>query len=134
MTTKRYEIIVEGSDDGVNWKEYYFYHKPGDLKKRPTRISPFQPRIDWQAWFLPFGFFRNQYWFQAFLVRLLQGSPEVLKLLKYNPFPEKPPLYVRAMMYDYNYTTPQEKRETGCWWKRTLVGVYSYPIKLTGKE
>lgn len=130
MTTKRHEIIIEGSDDGIEWKEYHFFQKPGDLKRRPRRISPYQPRIDWQAWFLPFGYFHGGEWFHDFLIRLLQGKPDVLKLLKYNPFQDKPPQFIRALMYDYNYTTPQEKNETGCWWKRSLIGTFVKPMRL----
>jgi len=132
MTTKRYEIVVEGSEDGQTWKEYEFYFKPGDLRHRPRRISPFQPRLDWQAWFLPFGSFGvgRQAWFSSFLVKLLEGSKPVLKLLKTNPFPEKPPKYVRALAYDYTFTTFQEKSETGNWWKRTSAGNYSPPLHL----
>ncbi len=130
MTTKRYEIIVEGSDDGIVWKEYEFFYKPGDVTWRPRRISPYQPRIDWQAWFLPFGYFNYQWWFQQFLVKLLQGNRTVLKLLKHNPFPDEAPLYVRALYYDYEFTTFQEKSETGHWWKRRLMGAYSPVLHL----
>ena len=134
MTTVRNEIILEGSDDGVNWKEYEFYHKPGDLKKRPARISPYQPRLDWQAWFLPFRSVMHQVWFQLFLIKILEGAPLVLKLLKNNPFPEKPPKYIRVLMYDYVYTTREEKKRSGHWWKRTLVGESVRPFSLTGKK
>lgn len=132
MTTKRYEIVVEGSRDGVEWKEYAFYHKPGDLKRRPRRISPYQPRIDWQAWFLPFRPYPTPYWFQSFLVKLLQNSKPVVRLLRFNPFADTdgPPKYVRARMYDYEFTTFQEKKETGCWWKRTDCGLFVFPILL----
>jgi hypothetical protein len=130
MTTKRFEIVIEGSDDGETWREYLFYYKPGNLAWRPRRISPYQPRLDWQAWFLPFDSFENQEWFQRFLVKLLQGSPPVLKLLKYNPFAERPPIYVRVLLYDYEFTTREERARTGNWWKRTLVGMYAEPRML----
>lgn len=132
MTTKRYEIIVEGSEDGKTWKEYEFYFKPDDVTWRPRRISPFQPRLDWQAWFLPFGTFGvgRQAWFKAFLVRVLQGSKPVLSLLRTNPFPNAPPKYIRALAYDYQFTTFKEKKETGQWWKREFVGPYSPTFQL----
>lgn len=130
MTTKRYEIIVEGSMDGVEWKEYLFYYKPSELDRRPRRISPYQPRLDWQAWFLPFSKFGSERWFTSFLGHLLQGTPDVVDLLRYNPFPEKPPKFVRAQAYDYVFTSAEEKKSTGCWWKRTYAGVYSPPISL----
>jgi lipase maturation factor 1 len=130
MTTQRVEIVVEGSLDGVLWKEYLFFYKPQELSRRPRRISPYQPRLDWQAWFLPFRPFQFEWWFQRFLTKLLQGSPSVLKLLKHNPFPEKPPVYVRALAYDYKFTTCKEKAETGNWWKRRLLGSFAFPQQL----
>lgn len=130
MTTKRYEIVVEGSDDGVNWKEYLFQYKPSELDRRPRRISPYQPRLDWQAWFLPFTDYYSEPWFQNFLVRLLQGSPYVLKLLRHNPFPEKPPRFIRALAYDYIFSTAEEKKKSGVWWTREYVGFYSPTLSL----
>lgn len=130
MTTKRYEIIVEGSNDGKEWKEYEFPFKPGDISRRPRRVSPYQPRIDWQAWFLPFEYFAFKTWFQLFLIKILQGTPEVLRLLRINPFPEKPPKYIRALMYDYNYTTFAEKKKTGNWWKREYISEYAPSMRL----
>jgi lipase maturation factor 1 len=129
MTTKRYEIVFEGSEDGKNWKEYYFYHKPGELNKRPTRISPYQPRLDWQAWFLPFQQPWNEPWLGSFIYHLLKGTPEVLRLIKYSPF-ATPPKYVRSLMYDYEFTTFEERKQTGNWWKRTYVDVFTLPKTL----
>ena len=36
MTTTRPEIIVEGSEDGQEWRPYEFRFKPGDLRRRPA--------------------------------------------------------------------------------------------------
>ncbi|WP_068470995.1 lipase maturation factor family protein [Candidatus Protochlamydia phocaeensis] len=130
MTTERIEIIIEGSEDMHEWKEYLFYYKPSEITRRPRRISPYQPRLDWQAWFLPFSDFRDERWFQHLLFHLLKGTPDVLKLLRNNPFPDKPPKYVRALMYDYTFSSFKEKKEKGWWWKRTLVGAYSPIISL----
>jgi hypothetical protein len=134
MTTKRYEIIIEGSNDGQNWREYQFFYKPGDIAWRPRRISPYQPRLDWQAWFLPFRSFNTQLWFQQFLTKLLQGSYRVTKLLKYNPFPDSPPRFIRALVYDYEFTTSKEREETGHWWKRRLLGSFSPTMRLATDE
>lgn len=134
MTTTRYEIVVEGSDDNVEWKEYLFWHKPSELTRRPRRISPYQPRLDWQAWFLPFSTFQSEEWFQSFLYRLLQGKSEVLALLRENPFAAKPPALIRALIYEYEFTSFSERKQTGCWWKRTYMGTYSPTIKLRMRE
>jgi predicted DCC family thiol-disulfide oxidoreductase YuxK len=130
MTTKRDEIIVECSNDGTNWLPYEFKHKPGEVKRRPDFVAPFQPRLDWQMWFAALGRHQQNLWFENFCVRLLQGSPEVLALLEKNPFPGKPPRYIRARLYEYRFTDAAEHRSTGAWWKRELVGEYLPPISL----
>lgn len=130
MTTKRYEVIVEGSDDGVTWKEYFFYFKPSEITRRPRRISPFQPRIDWQIWFLPFTNYYTEVWFQNFLYHLLKGTPNVLKLIRHNPFSEKPPQFIRAHLYDYVFSDFKTKKEKGEWWTRTYVKPYSPTLSL----
>jgi len=132
MTTSRQEIVVEGSDDLRSWKAYEFRAKPGDVLRRPAFVEPHQPRLDWQMWFAALSPYEVTPWFRLFLTRLLQGSQPVLGLLDRNPFPAHPPKYVRATLYDYHFTTPSERRETGAWWRRTLVGAYSPVLSLGG--
>ena len=122
MTTERREIIVEGSNDGVTWLPYEFKYKPGDVNRRPGFVEPFQPRLDWQMWFAALGDYRQNPWFVNFCVRLLQGSPEVLALLAKNPFPSRPPRYLRAELYEYHFTDLQEHHASGAWWKREPAG------------
>jgi predicted DCC family thiol-disulfide oxidoreductase YuxK len=124
MTTARPEIIVEGSNDGVHWLEYSFKYKPGDVKRPPVWNIPDQPRLDWQMWFAALGTPMQNPWFSQFLQRLLENSPEVTALLASNPFPQKPPLYVRAILYDYRYTSREEKQKTGAWWVRQPEEIY----------
>lgn len=130
MTTERDEIVLEGSDDGVTWQEYEFPYKPGDVARRPRWVEPHQPRLDWQMWFAALGSYRNNPWVLRLMERLLEGEPEVLRLLAKNPFPDHPPRYVRALLYEYRFTTPEERRETGAWWVRDLRGVYVPPVGL----
>jgi predicted DCC family thiol-disulfide oxidoreductase YuxK len=130
MTTTLPEIIVEGSDDGVHWREYEFKYKPGDVMRRPRWNAPHQPRLDWQMWFAALGTASENPWFSRFLQRLLENSPEVTALLGSNPFPRKPPLYVRALLYDYRYSSPEEKKATGAWWVRQPEGIYYPPVAL----
>jgi hypothetical protein len=130
MTTTRPEIIVEGSDDGANWKPYEFKYKPGNIYRGLPFVAPHQPRLDWQMWFAALGTYRENPWFVNFEARLLQGSPSVLKLLAYNPFPAKPPRFVRAQIYDYRFTDWETRRRTGAVWRRELMGTYLRPISL----
>ncbi|MGA2029809.1 MAG: lipase maturation factor family protein [Verrucomicrobiota bacterium] len=130
MTTTRNEIIVEGSDDEINWLPYEFKYKPGDVNRRPGFVEPVQPRLDWQMWFAALGNVQQNPWFGNFCERLLQGSPAVLALLEKNPFPKHPPRYIRAEFYDYHFTNITERRATGAWWKREFVGEYLPPVSL----
>ena len=130
MTTTRPEIVIEGSNDGVAWLAYEFKYKPEDLTRRPAWVAPHQPRLDWQMWFAALGDYQSDPWIIRFMARLLQGSPEVLRLLGRNPFPDGPPHYVRAMLYRYRFTSPEERRSTGAWWSRELKGVYVPAVSL----
>lgn len=134
MTTTRPEIIMEGSNDGERWLAYDFKYKPGNLMKPPSWAAPHQPRLDWQMWFAALGNYRNNPWFVNFAVRLLQDSPEVVALLADNPFADRPPRYIRAMIYDYQFTTPGERKATGNWWKRELLGTYLPPVSLNKSQ
>jgi lipase maturation factor len=130
MTTTRAEIIVEGSNDGTTWLAYEFKYKPGDLDRRPPWVAPHQPRLDWQMWFAALGDYRTDPWVLHFMARVLEGSPEVLKLMRRNPFPNASPRYLRAMLYQYHFTTPAERNSTGNWWSREPKGEYVPPVSL----
>jgi hypothetical protein len=134
MTTARPEIIVEGSNDGQTWVPYEFKYKPDDLKRRPHFVAPHQPRLDWQMWFAALGNYQGNRWFINFCVRLLQGSPEVLRLLERNPFPGKPPRYIRAVVYDYHFTDRETHFQTGDWWRRESKGLYCPVLSVPEKK
>jgi Lipase maturation factor len=133
MTTSRPEIQVEGSRDGVHWEPYVFRWKPGPLDRAPGFVAPHQPRLDWQMWFAALGTCRQNPWFVEFLERLLEGSPPVLGLLAHDPFPDHPPRFVRAQLYDYHFTSPAELRASGRWWRREALGAYC-PVLSLGAE
>lgn len=129
MTTERPEIILEGSQDGVNWLEFQFRWKPGDLTRRPSIVAPHQPRLDWQMWFAALNPRGNEYWLNALMLRLLEGSPEVTGLLEQAPFRDQAPRYIRLVYYRYEFTTGNQ--DNGNWWRRTKLGAltpaYSLP-------
>jgi predicted DCC family thiol-disulfide oxidoreductase YuxK len=132
MTTERDEIVIEGSNDGLAWREYEFRYKPGDLARRPPWNIPHQPRLDWQMWFAALEDPRRLRWFARFLERVLENEPSVMALLAGNPFPDKPPLYVRAQFYDYTYADARAKAQ-GLWWNRRLLGPYFPTVRLKGE-
>jgi membrane protein implicated in regulation of membrane protease activity len=145
---KRYELVIEGTADRVltsatRWQEYGFKAKPGDPMRRPPQIAPWHLRLDWLIWFIPFSIGitshgiqvgRYDIWFVRFILKLLAGDRATLRLMGTNPFPDRPPAYIRALLYDYRYTTPEEKRDTGAWWVRQQLGVYLPAISVKELE
>lgn len=134
MTTRRPEIVVEGSRDGRTWLAYEFRWKPGDLARSPRFVAPYQPRLDWQMWFAALGRSEDNAWFVRFLLRLLDGSPQVTSLLERNPFGATPPRFVRAVLYDYRFTDLATRRAHGTWWRREPMGLYCPALSRTGEE
>ena len=132
MTTTRPEIVIEGSDDTEHWREYTFPYKPGPLHRGLPFVAPYQPRLDWQMWFAALGDYQQNVWMGGLLYRLLTGSPAVTKLLDPPPF-QKPPRYMRALLYEYRFTTPHERSQTGAVWERTLRGTWFGPVSLRGR-
>jgi predicted DCC family thiol-disulfide oxidoreductase YuxK len=133
MTTQRDEIVIEGSYDGTNWREYEFRYKPGDVMRRPPWNIPHQPRLDWQMWFAALDDPQHLPWFERFLQRVLENDPVVTVLLERNPFADARPRYVRALFYDYTYADADEKAR-GRWWNRRLLGLYFPVVSLKSTE
>jgi len=121
-------IVVEGTSDGKEWKEYGFRWKPGDSKRMPGFAAPHQPRLDAQMWLAVFGKCEDAPWFQQFMGRLASASKPVLGLLSSDPFHGVPPASVRARLYDYRFTTFAEWRRTGDWWRRVDRGEFCPPV------
>jgi len=126
MTTERQEIVIEGSQDGQTWLAYEFPYKPGDLHRAPPVVAPHQPRLDWQMWFAALGTYQENRWFTNLMIRMMQGEPVVLRLLKHNPFPNKPPKYVRARLYLYRFS----RFGNPDWWTREERGLYFPTVSL----
>ncbi len=125
MTRGRYEIEFQGSNDGQNWIAYPFRNKPQALNQAPGIYAPYQPRFDWNLWFASLGDWRQNDIVPLTEERLLENDPDVLALFKGNPFPDAPPRYVRAVLWQYWFTTEAEKQKTGNWWTREYMGLYA---------
>jgi hypothetical protein len=135
ITRPRYEVIVEGTDEAVltpstQWREYEFRGKPGELGRMPPQIAPYHLRLDWLMWFAAMSSYERHPWFVHFVGKLLEGDRPTLGLLRTNPFPDQPPRYVRAILYEYNFSNPVERSKTGQWWKREYVRPYFSPVSL----
>jgi hypothetical protein len=87
-------------------------------------------RLDWLMWFESMAPVPQSRWFFNLLTGLLRGDDDTLSLLRTNPFGATPPRYVRAQYYRYTFTTPDERRTSGRWWNRQLVGAFTQPVAL----
>ena len=126
MTITRPEIEISGSLDGKDWRSYKFRWKPGATDRRPAFFFPHMPRLDWQMWFAAlqvegYGFRASPPWLIRFIKALSEQRTDALALLDENPFPEKPPRFIRLRLHQYTFTTYKELKETDNWWTRRLL-------------
>lgn len=133
ITRTRDEIIVEGTDDAAlspeaKWLAYEFKGKPGNPSRMPPQIAPYHLRLDWLMWFAAMSDYRENPWFVSFVDKLLEGDADTLSLLRTNPFPNHPPRYIRARLYECHFTDPATRKRTGDWWTRKLIGIYLPPV------
>ena len=131
MTRGRYEIEFQGSDDGKAWIAYPFRYKPQALNQAPGVYAPYQPRFEWNLWFASLGDWRQNDMVPLTEERLLANNVDVLDLFQANPFPHSPPRFTRTVLWQYWFTSMEEKRRTGNWWRRQLLGLYAPEITLT---
>jgi len=120
MTTRRPELTLERSSNGLDWQPILFSYKAGPPDRLPPQIAPFQPRLDWQMWFAALSAERGQLlgWFTPFLKKLQKGEPEVWNLLPPQPHSSRID-YLRLRLDQYHFTTPSERSSTGNWWRIT---------------
>jgi Lipase maturation factor len=135
ISRRRDEVVIQGTADAdvgpdTTWREYEFKGKPGDPRRRPPQVAPYHLRLDWMMWFIPLSPAYASAWFPALLRKLLVNDGDVLRLMRRNPFPDAPPVHVRAVLYRYRYTRRRERRETGAWWHRALIDVLVAPVSL----
>ncbi len=134
ITRLRNEVSVEGTSESVltpstKWREYEFKGKPGGTERLPPQIAPYHLRLDWLMWFAAMSPYNSRDpWFVHFLAKLLENDGPTLGLLRTNPFPNQPPRYVRALLYEYRFTSPEERARTGQWWRRDLISEYFPPV------
>jgi hypothetical protein len=131
VTRERLEVVIEGTnaefpDISVDWREYEFKGKPGDVHRAPCILSPYHWKLDWQMWFAAMSAPDLHPWFFALVQRLLEGEQRILCLFAHNPFPGAPPKFIRAGWYRYRFTNPGERG----WWTRTYVAEYLPPMSL----
>ncbi len=139
VTRVRYEVAIEGTVDRdgeprADWREYEFKGKPTDPRRRPPQVAPYHLRLDWLMWFAALSPAYAEGWLIALVRRLLEADAATLRLLRRDPFGGQPPAMVRARFYRYRFTSRLERRQTGAWWVRTLIGEYLRPVSLAALD
>ena len=133
MTTARDEIVIQGSNDGVEWRDYEFRYKPGDVMRRPPWNIPHQPRLDWQMWFAALDDPRRLPWFSRFLARLLENEPSVTALLENESVSRQAADLCAGAILRLHLRRSTEDHAAGQWWDRRLLGLYFPAAHLKGQ-
>ncbi|HTD41104.1 MAG TPA: lipase maturation factor family protein [Mucilaginibacter sp.] len=122
---ERTNVVFEGTmDDTTNnkarWKPYIYKDLPVLLDKQPPQIAPYQPHLDWQMWFAAMSTADQYPWTYNLVWKLLHNDPGAVSLFAQNPFPGKPPRFIRATLYHYKFAEPGNPQHL--WWTRERIG------------
>lgn len=122
---ERDNIIFEGAMDDTtsgkaNWKPYIYKGLPVLLDKLPPQIAPYQLHFDWQMWFASMSTADQYPWTYNLIWKLLHNDPGAISLFAENPFPNKPPRFIRAEIYRYKFAQPGNPQ--GLYWTREKLG------------
>jgi hypothetical protein len=128
---ERLNVVFEGTmgddvSDSGDWKPYIYKGLPVLLNQRPPQIAPYQSRLDWQMWFAAMSTPDEYTWTYNLVWKLLHNDANAIKLFARNPFPGKPPKYVRAVLYRYSFAKPGNPQ--GLWWNRERLGIWIAPL------
>jgi len=127
---ERLNVVFEGTanDTTANavWKAYPYKALPAAPDKRPPQVAPYQPRLDWQMWFAAMSTPGEYPWTLTLIAKLLHNDPGALSLFAANPFPDKPPRYIRAVLYRYSFAKPGNPEHR--WWDRTPIAIWLPPM------
>ena len=134
---ERLNVVFEGTldempDDNANWKPYLYKGLPVLLDKRPPQVAPYQLRLDWQMWFAAMASHNEYPWTLNLVWKLLHNDPGAVSLFAHNPFPQKPPRYIRAVLYRYTFAKPGNPQ--GLWWHRERVGYWLPPLSTSDPQ
>jgi len=121
---ERLNVVFEGTTDDTlnnkaNWKPYIYKGLPVLLDKQPPQIAPYQLRLDWQMWFAAMSTPDQYRWTINLLWKLLHNDPEATGLFAGNPFPGKPPRFIRAVLYRYKFAKPGNSQRH--YWERERI-------------
>lgn len=134
---KRLNVVFEGTnsarpDNKADWRPYLYRGLPVKLDGMPPQIAPYQLRLDWQMWFAAMSSPEQYPWTVYLVWKLLHNDPGTLRLFAENPFPDVPPRYVRAVLYEYKFAQPGNRE--GNWWERKALGIWLPPFSAEDEQ
>ncbi len=134
---ERFNIVFEGTDsyfpdETATWKPYLYKGLPVALDQRPPQIAPYQLHLDWQMWFAAMGTPNEYPWTLNLIWKLLHNDPGTLSLFANNPFPDKPPRYIRAVWYRYKFARPENAKRL--WWERDEKQIWLPPLSADNSQ
>ncbi len=124
---ERLNVVFEGTMDdnpgnSAHWKPYIYKGLPVALDKRPPQIAPYQLHLDWQMWFASMASPDEYPWTFNLVWKLLHNDAAAVSLFALNPFPGKPPRYIRAVLYRYTFAKPGNMQDL--WWHSERAGLW----------
>ena len=133
----RTNVVFQGTDaelpdNSAVWKDYPYVALPVAVNEMPIQVAPYQPHLDWQMWFAAMGTPDQYPWTLHLVWKLLRNDPVALSLFRSNPFPDHPPHYIRAMLYEYAFAPPGNS--AGAWWIREPKEEWLPPISMDDRR
>lgn len=134
---ERLNVVFEGTDENdtsenANWKPYLYKGLPVLLDKRPPQIAPYHLRLDWQMWFASMSSPDQYPWTLHLEWKLLHNDAGAISLFANNPFPNRPPKYIKAVLYHYSFAPPGSN--SNLWWKRENLGYWIPPLSVNDPQ
>jgi hypothetical protein len=134
---ERLNVVFEGTSDDTTgdkatWKPYIYKGLPVLLNQRPPQIAPYQLHLDWQMWFAAMSTADQYPWTYNLVWKLLHNDPDADGLFADNPFPNKPPKYIRAVLYRYHFV-PRDNSQ-GLWWTREKIGDWIPAVSVNNQQ
>lgn len=124
---ERLNVVFEGTadeqpPDSAHWMPYIYKGLPVLTDRQPPQVAPYQLRLDWQMWFASMSEASEYPWTLHLVWKLLHNDAGAISLFAANPFPDKPPRFVRAVLYRYAFARPGNPQRT--YWRRKQVGIW----------
>jgi hypothetical protein len=142
----RWVTVVEGSNDGIEWKKYRYRYTMTDESSRPRYVAPHHPRLDHQTFYDAAGvdgtgYFQPLSFTDPYLLtpssvldrtmqRLLEPEAPGSQLFAESAFCDGPPRFTRVALYRFTAMTAAEQKQTGQHWKVIPIGLHIPPTEV----